>query len=495
MLRPTQRMALMILSLCPLWATGTAWSNGTTPVTVVFQNGTTSFATGTTGSANYLVSKDASAPPALSLSLSSPPDYSWVSQVTTGTSACTPPAAPVCSNPFTLEPGGSCCLMLSLNGTNLKVGSYALLPVVATKNATYQYTVVSPTAVTVSAAQPATLTVSTPLIALSVNHTTLNKALTGNPRHFTITNTGPSTATGLAVSAPSPALPTATTSATTCGATLAPNATCTLTITPGINASEGAGLASCSTGIAPIPSVFSISAHNATTVTASVDVLTYGCVYQYGFVYSVDDSTFNTGSIGGKVAALVSQKPAFNNGIVWDADTNCATYPFACLKQTNAWDFYDGQNLSMVPGSTNPNNNGSDGPGNTYQIFSVLNGNNGNTNNPANYAASVCSTYAAGDYTNWYLPAICEMGPASNGVNCTAGYQNMVSNLSFLLSDTVPCTSPSGCLAGYYWSSTENSEAPQVGALFQNFSGGSSSQRTYFKSGLLGVRCSRALTA
>ena len=229
-------------------------------------------------------------------------------------------------------------------------------------------------------------------------------------------------------------------------------------------------------------------------------VLTYGCQYQGGFIYSIDDTTPTAGSIGGKALALTDQKPRYPNGIAWDADPVCATYPYTCTQQTNAWDFYYGQDLVSVPGSTNPNNTGTNGPGDTYQIFSVLNGKNENTNNPANYAAAVCTTYTDGVYADWYLPALCEMGPSYNGSGCVAGTPNIVGNLGLLLGNpnTTPgtsCTYGTNCLAGYYWSSTEFSGFPTVDAWGQYFApSGGSFQRNFGKYVALGVRCSRALT-
>ena len=256
-----------------------------------------------------------------------------------------------------------------------------------------------------------------------------------------------------------------------------------------------------------------MSASNVVTpVTTDVVVLGYGCQYQGGFLYSVEDMYANapiTGSIGGKVASTIDQAPPListgpqTGSMVWDADPACATYPYLCTLQTNAWDFYIGSDLASVIGSTNPGGTRTNGPGNTYQISSVLNGNNTDTNGPpANYAAGVCVSYTGENYTDWYLPAICEIGPDSNGSGCTLGTQNMVDNLSFLLGDwsaTTPsasCSPPSttDCLAGIYWSSTEISGAPQLGAWGQYFASSGSGQYGFGKGYRRGVRCSRALT-
>lgn len=270
-------LSFMILSFCPLWVSAAA-------VTMSYQNGTTSFASGSNGTANYLVRADSAVPFPITLSYQTG-NYPWATQVTTGTSACA--GAAVCSSHFTLIPGGSCCLMLSLNGSGLAAGNYSLSPVVATTPANYKYTVLSPTPVIVTSSPApvpgqSTLQVSPSLLGLSVNDQNTNLALTGRPRIFTITNSGPYTVTGLTVGSPAPALPPGSSYLGTCRTSLQPGETCTLEITPGSNASKGEGDAPCDTGIAPIPSVFSISASNAVTVSASVDVLSYQCIYQGG---------------------------------------------------------------------------------------------------------------------------------------------------------------------------------------------------------------------
>lgn len=403
------------------------------------------------------------------------------------------------------NPNPTCTLTLSINGSALPANTVSGGPFLCQANANntpnpnqcYQPSPGDDLVITRTAAPGAT-TLSTSIappsiLALSVN----NSPLTGNARYITIQNTGTNQATGLSVSVAG--LPTGTnitTVPTTCTGTLDPSATCTVTITPGSNATS-----SCNTGSAPTSGTITVSATNVgTPAMSNVVVLNYGCQYQGGFLYSVDDTTTNTGSIGGKVLALTDQRPRYPGGIVWDADPACASNPFQCTQQTNAWDFYYGENLATVLGSTNPNNTGTNGPGDTYQIFSVLNGNNGNTNNPANYAAAVCTTYTAGGYTDWYLPALCEMGPNSNGSGCFAGTPNIVDNLGLLLGDpnTNPDTSCSygtNCLAGYYWSSTEYSISPQPGAWGEYFASGGGSVQNYLgKFVQLGVRCSRALT-
>lgn len=364
-----------------------------------------------------------------------------------------------------------------------------------------------------------TLSTSIPppsILALSVKDTSLNPALTGNARQITIINTGTNEAIGVSVSATG--LPTGTnitTVPTTCTGTLAANATCSITITPGLNATSG-----CNTGIVPTPGTITVSATNvATPVTSDVVVLSYGCQYQGGFLYAVDDTTANTGSIGGKVSSLVDQATPVTaysspvDGILWSSS---GTFPYVDYTTILG---IDEISTTSVPSPTSPAypagtpayracNGSSDGICDSSNILSYYNFNRASGGSPptplAFYAAGLC-TATINTYSDWYLPSICEMDAVSTGLTCPTGTQSMLGSLSFLIGNpnvTTPstsCTPPSGtdCLAGLYWSSTEDSFFSQYLAWaeqFANASGGGSGQTDYQKNGSLGVRCSRAFT-
>lgn len=334
------------------------------------------------------------------------------------------------------------------------------------------------------------LTPSVSTLALSVNAPATNSALTGNPRQFSVTNTGTIPVTHVRVSSEN--FPTGTSiTANTCSGTLAPNASCTITVTPGENASS-----SCNTapGSAPSPGIISISSDNTPTSEVGVVVLGYGCIYQGGYVFSINDSLGCSctcvGSTGGKVVATTDQSTA--NGEPWDADPACATFPNICAQATGAQDFYIGLNAASVPGSTNPSGTGTTGPGNTYLISSILNGNNGDTNTPPNYAAGVCVSYQGNNYSDWYLPAICEMGNNS-GTGC-APEQNIDTNLLQAGFATSLTTGGNVGNPGSYWSSTENAGAgAATNAWGQYFSINNSAQGVVGKQYSLGVRCTRVL--
>jgi hypothetical protein len=110
-----------------------------------------------------------------------------------------------------------------------------------------------------------------------------------------------------------------------------------------------------------------------------------------------------------------------------------------------------------------------------------------NTGGIGSNAALTCQQYSvtvgSATYTNWYLPAICEMGGSGEGAGCSGSTANMVTNLSAYL--------PSG----NYWSSTEFSAVPTSNAWYQFFNGaGGSAQVTVGKINPLKVRCVRTLT-
>jgi hypothetical protein len=86
----------------------------------------------------------------------------------------------------------------------------------------------------------------------------------------------------------------------------------------------------------------------------------------------------------------------------------------------------------------------------------------------------------------WYLPAICQMGPAGQGAACPTGLANIDTNLVQL---------GFGGLSPYSWSSTEYSTNPQDVAWFEFFqTGGGSVQSGVFKQDIVAFRCVRSIT-
>jgi hypothetical protein len=331
-----------------------------------------------------------------------------------------------------------------------------------------------------------TLSASVATLGLSVNGT---GALTGTPRLITITNAGAIPATSVTYS-PSPALPSGTTiSPANCG-TIAASDTCVLTITPGNTPSAAPGDTN------PTPITLSISGTNTNTLTPTIDILTYGSVYQGGYIYAVDDNTQNIGSIGGKVAALTDQSA----GVLWSSDGSSAVGYVAILA-------IDEQSTPSSPSPTAPSyppgtpayvacDGKGDGACNTSNIVSYYNVNRasgGAAPTPlAQYAAGLCKATISGE-SDWYLPAICEegyddVGAGANGCGTqnSPTLQNMLSNLF---------DAGLGGISGEYWSSTEWSFTPDIYAWSQTFDVGNIPQNTFDKTyNTIRVRCSRALT-
>lgn len=338
-----------------------------------------------------------------------------------------------------------------------------------------------------------TLTVSAADIALSVTGLTefglSGPPSSGVPRDIIITNTGSDPA--LNVSVTPPTWPAGTTiNSSGCIGTLAAGDNCTITITPG-NTPSSNGTDPCLNGTAPTPGVVQVTADNANSVSSNVVVLSYGCIYQGGYVYALDDTGPTSLNVGGKVAAT-SDQILLATGMIWSSDGNGgatgdavfdAIYGIAETSTT----------ISADPGGVpelgqNSCNGAIDGACNTNNIYVYYQ--TVPVSAPINsslYAAGLCNQTISG-YSDWSLPAICELGyGVACGISGTPITQNMQSNLVDFQGLNF--------LAGDYWSSTEYSGSPAIGAWGQTFaSGGASSQNQFMKSSMLGVRCSRAIT-
>ncbi len=299
-----------------------------TPITVTLQSAPSNLPQNRTGIANYVVTLNSAVPGPLTLSYKG--GVLGGTQTTVGSSPCTGGTPALCGSTFRLTPGKKCCLSFGLTPTKMSLGKNILAPLVGTIPATYQGQA-SPTVVMVSGEIGNTPLTTTPSsIALSVNCSSAggrcvysNAALTGHTREITITNTSTKkTTTPLKVTWIDGS-PEGTASITTdhcSGATLPPLGTCTISITPGQVATSD-----CTSGNAPISpagiTVNTLSAPNA--IIADVVVLSYGCIYQGGYVYSIDDTGTCTSptpsfycSVNGTVTALMDQASAFPNGVI-----------------------------------------------------------------------------------------------------------------------------------------------------------------------------------
>jgi hypothetical protein len=377
-----------------------------------------------------------------------------------------------CPNPFTLGYLQSCTLTLQVSGSKLQ-GNVLGGPKVCQQGPPFQcYQPSQANSLNITlipAPGQATLSASVATLALRTN---------GLARIITITNTSTDAATGVSYSS-SPPLPAGTTiTPASCG-TIAPSDTCVLTIIPGGTPSAAPG------DINPTPVTLTIIGNNTNTLTPTINILAYGSVYQSGYVFDFDDSTPNTGSIGGKVAALADQADPFPNGIIWSSNGN----------GSGTFDAVFDDIPGIYETSTNPpdtcdgNTNGACNTGVIVTYYSPP-----QTNPAINlsfYAAGLCKA-TIGGYADWYLPAICEMGydTSNNGSGCGTQISPTIQNMQSNLVDNGNL----GNLTGAYFSATEYSPNPSFLSWFQGFFVGSSTQDVEFKSSQLGVRCSRALT-
>ena len=253
---------------------------------------------------------------------------------------------------------------------------------------------------------PATvLAVSVANLALAANNPlALPTPIPGNPRLITVTNTG--TQPALAMTVDSSLLPALTTvTANTCTGTLASLASCSITITPGTNATT-------------LPVTVTVKGSNTNTVSTAVAVLKYGSTYQGGIVFALDDGTPNTGSVGGKATA----------------QTEAAAGP---------WSPADLQ--ATAAGSL------TDGVANTAAILATY-------SDPLVYpatavAARACDEFSDAGHTDWYLPAICELGydQTGAGTGCGSVAAPLVENVQSSLVDNSAVPGAPGT----FWSSTD----------------------------------------
>ena len=387
--------------------------------------------------------------------------------------------------------GTSCTIVGLTNGTAYRT-AVSTVPTMGGSNET------GPAAVSSSVTPTSGLAVSPAVLALS-------GLGSGAERSLTVINTSASAITLTSVNAPSPALPAGVTvdqsSATDCSkvTALAPGAECTVTIQPG---SSPTSSSSCTTGAVATPSVISIIGNGgAQTTSAGVVILGYGCQYQGGYVFTIDDTTPATGSIGGTVAAAADQAPAYPNGLNWSL--NGALDSIWGIDDGSTPSQPDPTTVSLEPSTLVLGQMNCDG----------VNDGACNTNNivvyyqpAATYAAGLCRqpldssgavcTGGSSCYTDWYLPAVCELGSyGSTGTN-TGSYPGFGTGQCAATSNMENELVTTGILSldGYYWSSTEFSQDPLGSAWVQDFALNGGAQSFPGKNNPPGARCVRKST-
>jgi hypothetical protein len=282
----------------------------------------------------------------------------------------------ICGSPFKLNGGASCTLAYTVSGSQL-AGSLVYQPKIcqtAPDGTPSPYMCYQSSAIN---AMSVTLINSVAPVKLRISQTFIGLKVSGGvpvPRHFTIYNDTANPALGLTTTYLS-SYPAGTT-VSDCGDTISNNSSCTITVTPGPtpNAPAGSGTAA--------PTYFVLVGTNTNALTAGFEVLTYNNLYEGTSIFSIDDTTPDTGSIGGDgldatSAPILQWSPT--NDLVPGVSFTSTSSPTSCA------------------GST-------DGNCNTTLI------NNYYSTSPQNYAAGFCGAKTTGGYIDWYLPAICQLG-------------------------------------------------------------------------------------
>ena len=270
----------------------------------------------------------------------------------------------------------------------------------------------------------------------------------GVAKTITVKNTGPNSVTNINTNFSSPS---AVTVSSTCSSLLNTGDTCVFTFTPVASGTWIDQFAPTSFNIT------GISSGNTITAPASILVLDYQSLYQGGYLFSIDP----TGTIGAVLS--ISDNQSFV--LQWSY--------LAGITGANSYYLGSNNTAAMI---------------NHPEVDAA--------------AAEICVGYSSTPsgatcsgvelcYNDWYLPAICEMGPdSSDNFICNNSTQNIADSLPTFLG----CTS-SFCLQNFYWSSTEYALGAANQAWEQSYSGYAGiSQGVAGKSNTLNIRCIRHLT-
>ncbi|MDR3501200.1 MAG: hypothetical protein P4L79_01280 [Legionella sp.] len=352
------------------------------------------------------------------------------------------------------------------------------------------------------------MTSSVPNLGLAVKG-----SFTGNTRQFFITNNTFMNAQNISVQASN--LPNGTTYTTTCSGTLAIGNSCSITVTPGPTVSADAQGNPCTMGRAS-NAFLTVNATQTIPTKIGISVVNYGCIYQSGFVFSIDDtqgcsSSPCTGGVGGKIISLIDLDGV---GLPWNSshdlipgidNTSTSAVGAPSYSDFLIWFVATYPTLTPLPSTAfNQCEGPTDGACNSGNILAFYNeyitiipaSNPPHATALDTYAAGYCSLYSGGGYTNWYLPAICELGKEPSYEVCgSITTDNVVTNLSMLVNS---CNLGSSCLSGNYWASTEWNDGTGTSdttwAWYQYFAGSSSVTHFDVKDMTHLIRCARALT-
>ncbi len=370
-----------------------------------------------------------------------------------------------------------------------------------TNNTAYIFTVAASNA---SGTGPVAYSSSvTPTNTISAIPTNLALNGTGNglSRTIAITNGSGNSVTissTVTSSSFSPSLPTGTTvSSTTCneGIILTPNGgACTVTIAPGSTVSNDTSTPTalpCTQGQnLTASSVMTVQTSGGST-TANVVVLGYGCIYQSGYLYSINDFTPPTSSIGGRLFAQIDQSASSpwndngDNSPIWGID-DFSNIAFPDPTPNNA------PQLGQL--NCNASNDGACATNNIIVQYPTV-------SDWPGFAAGLCQE-KIDNLTDWYLPSVCDLGPFGSSQSTSGNYpllpnsQTCFTNNTNIQDKLVGTGILSSLNNKNYWSSTEAASDPQNESWYQVFSStsGGGSQTIFHKGSTYYVRCVRSST-
>lgn len=313
---------------------------------------------------------------------------------------------------------------------------------------------------------------------------TLSLSINGQERELFLSNNTTDTLSITNVTAEGFPAGTMITTDSCSGYQLIPQQSCIIQIKPGQNASSN-----CATGILPTPSTVTVTAQGESDtyeVRSNVLILTYGCIHQGGFLFSIDDNTFSLSSISGKVAALSDISYSATTQWQWGlygTDVGSPTW------ETNTSGINDGWTNTIIidkkgGAPCSPNN-----PTSSACLCSIL-----SVNQDGSGGLDEPCTPPVACFNDWYLPAICELGPLGPTpvTFCSLNPTN-IQNQLFEASPPIPNLGIAP--ATDYWSSTEYSKNPGNMAWYEDFeNAGASVGWTLLKNFPLNVRCVREIT-
>jgi hypothetical protein len=248
-----------------------------------------------------------------------------------------------------------------------------------------------------------------------------------------ITNKGPLAAQNITAGFDT-AAPAGTTVLDNCSSgSLAVNAQCTVTITPGTDAS-GAPYA------IPEPTSLTVEGSNTNKIKAEVTVLGFASIYQGGYVFAVQPGT-NQSTVAGTVVSLADNSTGAN--VQWG--------PMGTFTQANSNS--DGQANTVAANAKN-----GEGHYAPYLCNQVK----------VNETGSAC-TRGNACFDNWYLPAICEMGGDGTVLSCTPAMPNIAENLDGLYASNCSLGAQQCLTNKYYFSSTQFQGNPYDSAIAAHY--------------------------